>query len=44
VIPSPQVVDFAQGAIDATVTFTRNGVSSTCPPGVVHWTMNRRQP
>jgi len=44
VIPSPQLSDFSQGAVNATVTFSRNGVASTCPSGVVHWSINRRQP
>jgi hypothetical protein len=31
---------FASGHVDSPVTFTRNGVSSTCPVGAVEWTIN----
>jgi hypothetical protein len=40
-IPSPMVSDMAMGTLDGIVTFSRNGVSSTCPAGAVHWTLNR---
>jgi len=39
--PSPALLTFSQGRIDGTVTFSRNGVTSTCPPGIVGWTMNK---
>jgi hypothetical protein len=32
---------FASGTFDGTVVFSRNGLTSTCPGGVVTWTMNR---
>lgn len=40
-IPTPNFVDFAFGTINGIVTFSRNGVSSTCPAGSVGWTLNR---
>jgi hypothetical protein len=42
-MPSPQVSDFSLGRIAGTVTFSRNGVASTCPSGAVSWTLNRFQ-
>ena len=40
-IPSPAVSSFASGTLNGTVTFSRDGVSSTCPAGAVGWTLNR---
>jgi hypothetical protein len=33
--------DFSLGTMDGPVVFSRSSVTSTCPPGAVHWTMNR---
>jgi hypothetical protein len=32
---------FAQGIFTGTITFSRNGLTSTCPGGTVTWTMTR---
>ena len=40
-IPSPAVSSFASGTLNGTVTFSRGGVSSTCPAGAFGWTLNR---
>jgi hypothetical protein len=40
-MPSAQVNAFSLGTVNGTVIFSRNGVTSTCPPGIVTWTMNR---
>jgi hypothetical protein len=42
-IPAGRVTDFSQGTVTGTVTFSRGGVTSTCPTGAVAWTMNRMQ-
>jgi hypothetical protein len=31
---------FADGRFEASITFSRNNVSSTCPAGVAAWTLN----
>ena len=31
---------FAKGTVAGNMAFTRNGVTSTCPPGAVGWTIN----
>jgi len=40
-IPAGALTDFSQGTIDGPVTFSRAGVTSTCPARAVMWTMNR---
>ena len=36
-----RVSDSSLGKVDAPVTYSRNGVASQCPPGVVVWMLNR---
>lgn len=40
-IPTASFPSFSMGSFTAPVVFSRDGVTSTCPPGVVGWTMNR---
>jgi hypothetical protein len=40
-LPSPALSHFAFGTLNGTVTFSRDGVSSTCPAAAAGWTLNR---
>ena len=40
---TPQLTDSSGGTINGTVSFSRDGVTSTCPAGAVRWTISRRQ-